>query len=64
MQNLSLLLSRRNQLALSPGIRRPTTTQGVGTTVLGGVLLHSLLKLGAEMSNETLKGPGKSLTKS
>lgn len=60
---MTYLLAGGEELALGAGSARQTASKG-RAAVLGSKLGHSSLKLGTEVADETLDGPGESLTKS
>lgn len=61
--NALLLLAWSDQMTPRPRIVRPPSGQSRTTSLLRKVL-HPLLKLRSEVTNKTLDGPCKSLTKS
>ena len=61
--SFNILHARRDEHALLAGIVLPATSERLATALLC-VLLDSGLKLGPEVSDQTLDGPGESLAKS
>lgn len=58
-----LLLARRDEVALLPGIVGPPARERLAARLLRKVL-HPRLELGAEVADEALDGPGEGLAES